>query len=624
MVVTFSAFFYLAFVLVGLTHSLGGHFDEFIQPGTKYTFPDNIRRHGASMDTPRGESGWDGQFYYYIADDPLALRDTSAHLDMPRYRYERIGVPLVAYVGSSLAGRGWVSPKFYFATCVALILLASYVLALYVSRAGLSPYWVLLWSLGGAPLFSVCFGFVDGAADALLIIAVVAFLDDRRRWYVLFMTLAILGRESYAVVAISLALVSLSRDLLATSRVEHRLRLGTIVSGVSLQWIHAVPVVVTLAWQLYLNVHLTEGFPVMPGLLAFPFASALHYFLQSVGGQTLSTLDLPGHHLELTFPRYSQAVGLGCFIALVFFAIFRSLHDFVRSRALNKYGTALSSLAAGIALMGLYACLGPTMVWEPVGYVKAASLVWALYLVSAAGLRSRPSSVVGLAAFGIAVFGAYSIYDRVSQPAPLPPEGADRVGNDATSLCRPAGGANRGRVVEDRAPEQVRALAARSRQSRPHQDHEPGVRAAGAVPGPRHDKRRLPVVLRRRPVDRAGRSARPHSPGDSARRIGLGRISVRLPVEARAVPDASEPGAGRLQLAVRPQSRHRGRPPVRPSMTTPHRRPLIRREDKRPAHRSKVRRRVRSNSAPPRGAASRPVLRRADADAVAQLEHPIE
>jgi len=53
-----------------------------------------------------------------------------------------------------------------------------------------------------------------------------------------------------------------------------------------------------------------------------------------------------------------------------------------------------------------------------VGYVKAASLVWALYLLLAVRLKKKPFAVIAIAAMGMVVFGACSIYKRISIEMP--------------------------------------------------------------------------------------------------------------------------------------------------------------------------------------------------------------
>jgi hypothetical protein len=54
--------------------------------------------------SPRSD-GYDGQFFYYFARYPFADSEDYDHMDMPPYRYQRIGYPLL----SALVGLGFPS-----------------------------------------------------------------------------------------------------------------------------------------------------------------------------------------------------------------------------------------------------------------------------------------------------------------------------------------------------------------------------------------------------------------------------------------------------------------------------------------------------------------------------------
>src|SRR5262245_51336809 len=56
------------------------------------------------------DSGWDGQFYFHIANDPLGLADTAKHVDNVPYRYQRIGVPALSWAVSRASGHDFTWP----------------------------------------------------------------------------------------------------------------------------------------------------------------------------------------------------------------------------------------------------------------------------------------------------------------------------------------------------------------------------------------------------------------------------------------------------------------------------------------------------------------------------------
>jgi hypothetical protein len=52
--------------------------------------------------------GFDGQFFFYLARDPLVTPSTQLVLDAPRLRARRIGFPLMgALLGGGKAGAAW-------------------------------------------------------------------------------------------------------------------------------------------------------------------------------------------------------------------------------------------------------------------------------------------------------------------------------------------------------------------------------------------------------------------------------------------------------------------------------------------------------------------------------------
>ena len=46
-------------------------------------------------------TGYDGQFYHYIAHDPFLRSDLQRYIDSPRLRYRRILIPVLAYALAS-------------------------------------------------------------------------------------------------------------------------------------------------------------------------------------------------------------------------------------------------------------------------------------------------------------------------------------------------------------------------------------------------------------------------------------------------------------------------------------------------------------------------------------------
>ncbi len=116
-----------------------------------YTFPDSI--------------GYDGQFYHYIAHDPLLRTGLRDHVDNPRLRWRRILVPGLAFLLAAGQLRG-VDAAF-FAVTAGFFFLGAYWSSGFCVRCGLSPGWGLCFGLLPGVLTSIDRMTVDIALLAL-------------------------------------------------------------------------------------------------------------------------------------------------------------------------------------------------------------------------------------------------------------------------------------------------------------------------------------------------------------------------------------------------------------------------------------------------------------------------
>ncbi len=87
----------------------------------------------------RDEQGYDGEFYYLIAHDPLNRRGFLAYVDGPRYRWRRIGLPGLAYL-LAFGSDAWVDILFV-ALQLVFVFLGAYWLAGYAQRSHRSAAW---------------------------------------------------------------------------------------------------------------------------------------------------------------------------------------------------------------------------------------------------------------------------------------------------------------------------------------------------------------------------------------------------------------------------------------------------------------------------------------------------
>jgi hypothetical protein len=112
-----------------------------------------------------GSTGYDGQFYRYVAHDPFDRQGLSQWVDAPRLRYTRILTPLLAYtVAMGIPGAvDWT----YYAATLATLFLGAYWAARYAMECGCKAVWGLGFLLVPAVQVSIDRMTVDLAVAAL-------------------------------------------------------------------------------------------------------------------------------------------------------------------------------------------------------------------------------------------------------------------------------------------------------------------------------------------------------------------------------------------------------------------------------------------------------------------------
>lgn len=146
------------------------------------------------------DAGYDGQFFYQIAFDPL-LTDPGAInctdqscMDYPAYRYRRIAFPLLANVIS--AG----DPDLFPVTMTYLIVFSSFVGAFFLAKTaehyGRSPYFGLLYAIVPAFLFTLRFALPESIAAAALIACFYFYSKERYVLCAVCSAFSLLTRET--------------------------------------------------------------------------------------------------------------------------------------------------------------------------------------------------------------------------------------------------------------------------------------------------------------------------------------------------------------------------------------------------------------------------------------------
>lgn len=147
----------------------GGHRSRAIHLDLGYHPPTN------QNPAARG-TGYDGQFYYYIALDPANAR---FYVDIPGYRYSRILYPMVA---RALAlGHREAIPWTLLLVNLLAVLGGTWGLATWLRRRGVSPLWAMLYGLWPGMVVAVQRDLAEPLAYGLVVAGLLVW-DVRRGW----------------------------------------------------------------------------------------------------------------------------------------------------------------------------------------------------------------------------------------------------------------------------------------------------------------------------------------------------------------------------------------------------------------------------------------------------------
>lgn len=366
-----------------LARTLNGDINKHMLPGEMFGTPAALKKKGIEpLYYGPGQTGWDGQFYYYISNDIFARQDTPLHIDAPSYRYQRVGLSLYAKLIAKLTGQSWVSPKSFIASYFLLILVATLYGAKLFEQARLPPPLILLWSLGIGTQITLFNALPDAAADAFLILGLYAFSKERYALSVLPFAFSALSREAYAIFPSAAFLVLLLQSTNSGGSIGGWFKnaINFVSRPSRAHWL-LLPGVIAIAWLVFI----VNRFGIKPsdqahGILGLPMAAWYEYFISG----------LKGHH-KLVGTGTGSYMEAAC---LFFFALILASTAFLSLRVL-KLGKRVSPLgmALGITLLAfsfLYACFGHTVIMHYTGYFKAAGVFFiCLPLLLASGNHSR-------------------------------------------------------------------------------------------------------------------------------------------------------------------------------------------------------------------------------------------
>lgn len=265
-----------------------GNVTGFVKFGTQFTSFTHPPR-GAVIGVGGDASGYDGQFYYAIARDPL-LRDDqtvkslqSAPQNVPGalvassnqgYRLLRMGYPAIASLLATATGLSVAAAML--AVNVVVVLLLTGGLAYYARRRGWSSLWSLCVGLLPGLLLATRRDLADPLAVSVALAGLLSWTYGRRRLGVALLILAVLTREVMIAAVAAVALEAVIRSW------RERGMPGIVRRVLRESWPAVVlPAAAFAGWDLYVNLR-TGGLSGGAGL-SVPFANFLHE-ARSVGG----------------------------------------------------------------------------------------------------------------------------------------------------------------------------------------------------------------------------------------------------------------------------------------------------------------------------------------------------
>lgn len=319
-------------------------------------------------------AGYDGQFYFRLAIDPLPQSATGAGVtfDRPAYRSQRIGYPLIVFI-MSLGQPALVPLEMVLVNLLGILVIARTAVALQKSLD--LPLWfapaIMAWP---GLTVTILHDTTEIVAEAWLLIAILALASQQPRRFMITSAMTVLTRETSMIF---FAFAALFGGPLTVRR---------IVTGL-------FPVVVYASWRLFLAHHWAGS-----GLLEQAFSGDLGWPLQGFF-QTVRDSILLQRPLS---PRPGPNAVRNVYVAIAALAIFATaaLAAWRIPAALRGQGIGRTIAAGWIGLAIPLSMLTEQGPWiDQSGFFRAFTEFWAasLLVLGLTGLRlPRPMAVMAV------------------------------------------------------------------------------------------------------------------------------------------------------------------------------------------------------------------------------------
>ncbi len=255
-------------------------------------------------------NGYDGQFYHYVAHDPLFRYGIAKYIDAPRLRYRRILLPGLAYLAA--AGQAKAIDPALIGVTLLFLFAGVYWLSRYAVSCGRHAAWGLIFLTVPAVLVSLDRLTVDLALTALCVGFVLYLKEKRPRELYCILVAAALARETGILLTVAYC---------ASLLFERRIRRALLIAS------SAAP---ALAWCAFVQSH-TQAYGTgdwfTPWPLAGPVARMMH----------------PVHYPFIPAVKWSAVVLDECAVA-------GTLLAFVLSFRWSRSGYPVPAIVAGLLM----------------------------------------------------------------------------------------------------------------------------------------------------------------------------------------------------------------------------------------------------------------------------------
>jgi hypothetical protein len=208
-----------------------------------------------------GSFGYDGQFYHYVAHDPLFRQRITRYIDAPRLRYRRILLPGLAYLAA--AGQAKAIDPALIGVTLLFLFAGVYWLSRYAVLCERHAAWGLLFLTVPAVLVSLDRLTVDLALTALCVCFVLYLKEQRPRELYCILVAAALARETGILLTVAYCVSLLF---------ERRIRRALLFASC------AAP---ALAWYAFVQSH-TRAYGTGDWFTRWPLAGAVARMIHPV------------------------------------------------------------------------------------------------------------------------------------------------------------------------------------------------------------------------------------------------------------------------------------------------------------------------------------------------------